>query len=379
MNDQAVVSATHFAPPERSSAEKIRARSQKLQDDPNISHLLDSFPEPAVVIDGSRQVILANDKIARLLGTSREALLGRRPGEAFSCVHADEEPAGCGTSAFCRYCGAVDGILACMQDGEATVRECRLTRKGGDGTVSLDLRVWTTAVDVEGEIYYVFAVRDTTDEKRRLVLEKLFFHDVLNSAGGLMGLLEILDLSTPKEAAELQGDARRLASHLVEEIKAQKDLAAAERGELAVDPVPVAVAPFLTDICAFYRYNPVAEERKIRLEPVDGDPAIETDPVLLRRVIGNLVKNALEASAVEQTVTVRYANDSGHLFTVHNESVMSDDVKHQVFQRSFSTKASSGRGLGTYSIKLLTENYLNGWVTFESMVGAGTTFYVRLP
>ena len=57
---------------------------------------------------------------------------------------------------------------------------------------------------------------------------------------------------------------------------------------------------------------------------------------------------------------------------------MTEAVRHQIFQRSFSTKGP-GRGLGTYSVKLFTEQYLKGKVGFESLEGKGTTFFVSLP
>ncbi len=50
----------------------------------------------------------------------------------------------------------------------------------------------------------------------------------------------------------------------------------------------------------------------------------------------------------------------------------------QMFHRSFSTKGT-GRGLGTYSMKLLSERYLGGSVTFRSIPGEGTTFTARYP
>jgi signal transduction histidine kinase len=53
-------------------------------------------------------------------------------------------------------------------------------------------------------------------------------------------------------------------------------------------------------------------------------------------------------------------------------------VQQQLFQRSFSTKGG-GRGLGTYSIKLLSERYLKGDVSFVSSQAEGTTFTVRFP
>jgi sensor histidine kinase regulating citrate/malate metabolism len=49
-----------------------------------------------------------------------------------------------------------------------------------------------------------------------------------------------------------------------------------------------------------------------------------------------------------------------------------------IFQRSFSTKGF-GRGLGTYSIRLLTERYLKGSVSFTSSALSGTIFRVRYP
>ena len=63
---------------------------------------------------------------------------------------------------------------------------------------------------------------------------------------------------------------------------------------------------------------------------------------------------------------------------MHNPSVMPRDIQLQVFQRSFSTKGS-GRGLGTYSVRLFTEKYLGGSISFRSAEGEGTTFRVTLP
>ena len=51
--------------------------------------------------------------------------------------------------------------------------------------------------------------------------------------------------------------------------------------------------------------------------------------------------------------------------------------RSRIFQRSFSTKGSPGRGLGTYAMKLFGESVLGGQVDFET--GAeGTTFWIRV-
>jgi sensor histidine kinase regulating citrate/malate metabolism len=93
----------------------------------------------------------------------------------------------------------------------------------------------------------------------------------------------------------------------------------------------------------------------------------------------NLLKNGLEASLEEEKVTIGCTKTEENIrFWVHNLSLMSEKVKMQVFQRSFSTKGR-GRGIGTYSVKLLGENYLKGKVSFTSEVGQGTTFFIDLP
>jgi sensor histidine kinase regulating citrate/malate metabolism len=66
------------------------------------------------------------------------------------------------------------------------------------------------------------------------------------------------------------------------------------------------------------------------------------------------------------------------VFAVHNPDVMPEAVQLQVFQRSFSTKEPSGRGIGTYSMKLFGERYLGGKVDFVSREPEGTTFTLAL-
>ncbi len=117
----------------------------------------------------------------------------------------------------------------------------------------------------------------------------------------------------------------------------------------------------------------------VRVDPQSERFAFVSDLALVRRVLDNLVKNAVEACGEGQTVTVKACRRGGGVeFEVHNPGGMPPDVRLQIFQRSFSTKGE-GRGLGTYSVKLLTERYLKGKVHFTSSDKAGTTFTVTYP
>jgi signal transduction histidine kinase len=243
----------------------------------------------------------------------------------------------------------------------------------------MDLRVSAAPFYCNGEEFTVFALHDITDEKRRQVLERVFFHDLLNSAGSLKGIVDIIGELDEEEGKAAIETVRRLSGQIVEEIQSQRDLVAAEAGDLKVKILDVNVAELLDRICSIYRRYSIAYEKRIVLAGVEEQPVIWTDEVLLGRVLGNLIKNALEASDRGQTVTVSFENKRQPLFSVHNPLVMPEAVRFQLFRRSFSTRNGRGRGLGSYSVKLLTERYLKGRVWFVSTELEGTTFFVTLP
>jgi len=221
-------------------------------------------------------------------------------------------------------------------------------------------------------------VRDITDEKRRAVLERVFFKEVLEIAVGLKGVLEPLPEATPAEAEDIGCTATDLSGELLEEIRSYRDLMSAERGELSVNFSEINAERLLVRLCDHFRRHSNAWGKTIAPPTVDGSAMIQSDEVLLSRVLGHLIKNALEASSVGETVRVSFENKGVPRFLVRNPSSISERVQLQIFQRSFSTKAEAGRGIGTYSVKLLTERYLGGTVAFSSSRHDGTVFTVSL-
>lgn len=92
-----------------------------------------------------------------------------------------------------------------------------------------------------------------------------------------------------------------------------------------------------------------------------------------------MIKNALEATRPGGVVSLNcYQREQTAHFQVHNPGYIPRSVQLQLFSRSFSTKAPN-RGLGTYSMKLLCERYLNGRITFTSTHQGGTTFEAAVP
>ena len=104
-----------------------------------------------------------------------------------------------------------------------------------------------------------------------------------------------------------------------------------------------------------------------------------SDEQILSRVLGNLLKNALEATPEDGTVTLGCSTSGKNIqFWCNNHGVIPRETQLQIFHRSFSTKGE-GRGIGLYSVKLMTERYLKGKVNFTSDDSSGTTFTVTYP
>jgi signal transduction histidine kinase len=119
--------------------------------------------------------------------------------------------------------------------------------------------------------------------------------------------------------------------------------------------------------------------KTIQIDPASRAPVMQSDERLLRRTLFNMLKNALEAEPAGAEIEAGVEQADGRVrFRVRNETVMPREVRLNIFQRSFSTKGE-GRGLGTYSMKLLAERYLRGKVSFESSEGRGTVFTAEFP
>lgn len=368
--------STMFAPPERASDNEINRLSRQITANSIVVTMLNSVPAGIFILNRNRQIVFANRGGLAMAGLVDQApALGKRPGEALQCVHARDAAAGCGTSEFCRTCGAVKAILA-SQGGRPDVQECRVTRQPrGD---ALDLRVQAAPFEAGGMPLTIFSVTDISDEKRRKALERIFFHDILNTAGGIKGFSELLKDAGVEEARKYKDVIFSLSKMIVDEINSQRTLVSAENNELTVHPSAIRSLEILGEVAELYRHHEAAAGRNILIDPNARDAVLETDRALLQRVLGNMIKNALEACGPGGNVTAGCGAQGGRVeFLVHNPGEMPRDVQLQIFQRSFSTKGI-GRGLGTYSIKLLSERYLNGAASFTTGAG-GTTFMVSFP
>lgn len=358
------------------SYEVLLDQSRIFSENKILINLANSLSQMLVVLNPERQIVFANSLFLKFLQKKElKAILGKRPGEATSCIYSDLVEDGCGHSEFCRTCGAVNSIIE-SKTGQQSVQECSILNKKNE---ALDLKITSTPYVYSNTEFTIFAINDISHEKRRLTLERLFFHDVLNSAGGISDLSKVLqEVNSPDEKHEIAEIIKRAANSMIDEITSQRQLLAAERGELKVDITENETNAILDELVSTYSRLDIATKIEIKISEKSENLLISTDTALLRRVLGNMLKNAIEASLPGTVITLGCEKRNGKIrFSVHNKRFITTDIQLQIFKRSFSTKGI-GRGLGTYSMKLLGEKYLDGNVGFTSNHKNGTTFYIEL-
>lgn len=368
---------SRYAPAQRSARSIIDAQKKMLAEHYGpLRQLYDAVSEIILIVNQERQIVFFNSVVPNLLGVDHpEMIYGMRPGEALGCIYACENRGGCGTSDFCSQCGAVNAILAALSN-KADLQECRLLKQ--DSLEAYDLLVRTTPLEIKGQRFSIMAIIDISHEKRRRSLERIFFHDIMNTAASIHLLANALDTDPYGENAALfRQNLLAGAKQLIDELNSQKELLAAENNELAPKMQAVDGCLLVRDVVDIFRNR--CRENPIVVHACDGELILNTDRGLLQRVLGNMIQNAVEASAPEEVVAIECALRDGHAeFSVHNEAYIPEETQLRLFKRSFSTKGS-GRGLGTYSMKLLSERYLNGSVRLVSTPQNGTTFTARYP
>ncbi len=368
---------TRFLPAERSSPEEIRRERAIVEAIPLLCETLEAMPQFAMILNERRQILFANRAVTQSLGKPLDQIAGQRTGEALGCIRSKLE-SGCGTTEYCGVCGAGRTMLSLLKGAQSDERECRMLVEAPKA--DLDLLVRATALSFDGLNFTLYVAEDRSGETRRRLLERLFFHDALNTAGAVNGIAELLPEVESDDIPRYCQLLQTSSEQLLEQILSQRDMTMVEVGEYALKPSPCPLTPFLEAMASLVSAHPAALGRLIRVAPHPADLSIVTDRGLLMRVVGNMLKNAVEAEPKGAAVLLGCGARAGGGVDiwVRNPTAMPREVQLQLFQRAFSTKGAD-RGLGTYSMRLLGERYLGGSVSFRSDPQRGTEFRVALP
>ncbi|MGK0290682.1 MAG: nitrogen fixation/metabolism regulation signal transduction histidine kinase, partial [bacterium] len=286
-----------FLPTENSTKEKIQSDVEFLKKSKLLHELLVAITAPVVIFNENGEIIYANEMMETVSQYKSDALIGMRIGDSLDCIHSKLISEGCGTADFCKGCD-ITKVISSSLEGKKGKEECQVTRVVDSTQDNLELEVTATPFEYYERIYTVFVIRDIQNQKRKRELERIFFHDILNTTGNLKNLIDVIKTQGKENIdTELFEMLEETSQHVISEIQQQRELLAAENNDLTVNYTLINSFDVVNYI--YHQYIHYKTENKVQLKIASkaGNIVFKTDPVLCERVLGNLTKNALEASS----------------------------------------------------------------------------------
>jgi two-component system sensor histidine kinase BaeS len=220
------------------------------------------------------------------------------------------------------------------------------------------------------------------ERQRRLVADAA--HELRTPLANLRGYLEALKDGVMAPSSELFAslhDEAVLQQRIVDDLQ---DLAQAEAGTLVYHRAPVDAAELLET--SRTAHQAVADAAGVRLSvQASGPVPVVVDPDRIRQVIGNLITNAIRATAPGGEVALYgQAVPGGAVIAVADtgHGIAPADLPH-VFDRFWRADAARGRrtggsGLGLAIAREIVASH-GGSIEVASQLNTGTTFTIRLP
>lgn len=242
-------------------------------------------------------------------------------------------------------------------------------------------------------IGWLVVLRDITErrklEKQREELTDMIVHDLRNPASAVSGIVSMLKTlksldEIPEDFDQMMQLAERNVSKILDMVQEILDVSQLENGQLPVNKAAVDMAQLIDETLQLQR--PIVSMKGMALENrvEKGLPLVRADERLIRRVLQNLVDNAVKFSrrntSIIMSAEISADNPKMVQISIQDFGVgIAPDLQRHMFEKFVSDRSSErGTGIGLTFCKLAVMAH-NGRIWAESEENYGSTFYFTLP
>ena len=346
-------------------------------------------PDPLFIWRMDDSLFDANDAACRLLGYTREELMGM----TLTDIQAP----------------SVRGRRGSIIRKEMTLLTFESLDLHKDGR-EIPVEVVTAAIRLHGESFALSATRDITERKQAeaaLLAAKEqaeaankakseflanMSHEIRTPLNGIMGMMQLMQITNldkdQKDYVDLTMTSAKRLTHLLSDIL---DLSRVEAGKMTFHEEEFSLADLNASVNDLFRI--AAREKGIALNFSMDQALPETvigDSSRVRQILFNLVGNAVKftdhgtVSVDIQSVPPGKDNDIRILFTVSDSGIGIPEDKIEMLFKPFTqvdgsyTRKYQGAGLGLAIVKRLVQ-LMDGNISITSQTGEGTIIDVVLP
>jgi PAS domain S-box-containing protein len=330
----------------------------------------DSF-DPIIITDLKGIITDVNHKAAIALGYTRAEMMGM----SINAIHT----LGLGPLSQKQFSELARGIEMAF--------ESHVTTKDGR---DIPVEAHAKRISTTDDEFIQWIERDISErlhmEEMREDLISMIFHDLRSPLGNVISSLTLLQSSTSKEDDVIQsvlGIAVRSSQHLSRLVDSLLDLRRLESGQATLHRTDISISALILE--AAEQVHPLAEGKGITLRfdlPLRL-PVVSVDADMIRRVLINLIENAVKYMPGEGTITAAARVDGGHVVVSIADTGLGipESERSRIFdkftrlQRSGTVK---GIGLGLAFCKLAIEAH-QGKIWVDAAPVRGAVFSFTLP
>jgi PAS domain S-box-containing protein len=335
------------------------------------SSLFEDNIDPILITNLDGIVTDANRKACETFGYQRDELIGLR----VTTVHR------MGTA----FLGS--DRFRHLRGGQEITYQTRITTKQG---MEIPMEVHAKMIQRRGQEFIQWIQRDISErlqlEELRNDLINMIFHDLRSPLGNILSSLDVVAASIPPENETEQtliAIANRSAARMSRMVDSLLDLRRLEAGEVKLVKDQVDVGLLASE--AIEQVQPIAESKGIRLvnEVPPRLPMVDVDADMIRRVVINLIENAVKYTPGEGLVSVQARSGAKEMTVAVKDTGPGIPTGEHTrifnkFARLQREAAPKGLGLGLAFCKMAVEAH-NGRIWVESQPGKGATFSFTLP
>ncbi|MEA1977273.1 MAG: GAF domain-containing protein [Chloroflexota bacterium] len=332
--------------------------------------LFEDSIDTILITDLAGEVTDANNRAETILGLPRTELLGMD----ISNLHMIDKE-------------LLSADLSELSLGETISYDSQVTNEQGG---YLPVEVYVKRIDIEAVSFLQWILRDVTERlelaKLRSDLTSMIFHDLRSPLGNIISSLEVLreslvgDDETIQAVLSIASRSSRRASRLVESLL---DLDRLEADQAVLNKSETSIGALVAE--AVEEVHPTAEAKgqQLRMELAPGLPMVLMDVDMVRRVLINLLENAIKFSRGGDLIqiSVRQVEDYLQIAVKDSGVGISPRDRERIFEkftRLGGEERPKGLGLGLAFCRLAVEAH-EGQIWVESEEGKGSTFTFTLP
>lgn len=206
-------------------------------------------------------------------------------------------------------------------------------------------------------------------------------HEIKNPLTPMKLSIQLLNRSWDEKDEKFETRLKSISKTMIEQIDTLADTATSFSDFAKLSKVtlePIVINDLLQNCVTLFSQE---ENVTVSFRFSDENVIVIADKEKSMRLFNNLIKNAVQAIPNDQTgeivVSLEKDDSFAKIAVRDNGRGIDDDVKQHIFELHFTTK-STGSGFGLAICKNIVEAS-NGEIWFETEVGVGTTFFVKLP